>query len=152
MRIVLASDHRGYEKKRWLAPMLAEQGHAVTDVGCDGHASCDYPDFALPAALCVARGDADLGILLDNSGIGMSIVANKVPGVRAALALDVVAAKLAREANHCNVLCLATELLSDAMMEKIVREFVDTPPGTGRHERRVKKIAELEKRLRDAHP
>ncbi len=146
MRIVLASDHRGYEKKKWIAPMLGEWGHEVLDVGCESSASCDYPDFAEPAARKIASGEVDLGVFLDNSGIGMSIVANKIRGVRAAIALDVVAAKLSREANHCNVLCLATELLSDAMTEKIVREFVTSTPGGGRHERRVRKIADIEGR------
>lgn len=145
MKIVIGSDHRGYEKKRWLAPKLEALGHSVIDIGCDSGSSCDYPDFAAPAARLVASGEADVGILLDNSGIGMSIVANKVKGVRAAIALDLVAARLAREANHCNVLCIATELLSDVMMEKIAKEFVDTAFATGgRHDRRVKKIRDLE--------
>lgn len=144
MKIILASDHRGYEKKRWLAAMLADLGHEVTDVGCDSSASCDYPDYAIPAAQAVASGDADVGIFMDNSGIGMSIVANKVKGVRAALVLDEVAAKLSREANHCNGLCLACELLSDTQILKIVDVFLNTPFGSGRHERRVKKIAAFE--------
>jgi ribose 5-phosphate isomerase B len=146
VKIVIASDHRGYEKKRWLAPKLEALGHTVVDVGCPTGASCDYPDYAAPAARMVAGGEADVGILLDNSGIGMSIVANKVRGVRAAIALDLVAARLAREANHCNVLCIATELLSDVMMEKIAKEFVDTTFATGgRHDRRIKKIRAIEK-------
>lgn len=144
MKIVIGSDHRGYDKKRWLAPKIRELGHDVVDVGCTGSGSCDYPDFAAPAARTVARGEADLAILLDNSGIGMSIVANKVRGVRAAIALDLVAARLAREANHCNVLCIATELLSDAMIEKIAREFITTDFSGGRHDRRVKKIEIIE--------
>lgn len=145
MKIVIGSDHRGYEKKRWLAPKLEAMGHTVIDVGCDTGGSCDYPDFAAPAAKQVASGEAHVGILLDNSGIGMSIVANKIKGCRAAIALDLVAARLAREANHCNILCIATELLSDAMMEKIVKEFVDTAFQTGgRHDRRIKKIKAIE--------
>ena len=144
MKIVIASDHRGYEKKQWLAAKLRDGGHDVRDVGCDSSSSCDYPDFAAPAARCVAAGECDLGILLDNSGIGMSIVANKVRGVRAAIALDLVAARLAREANHCNVLCVATELLSDAMIEKIAKEFITTSYAGGRHDRRVKKIVAIE--------
>lgn len=144
MRIVIASDHRGYDKKRWLAPRLKEAGHELVDVGCESSAACDYPDFAAPAARMVASGQADVGILMDHSGIGMSIVANKIRGVRAAIALDLVAARLAREANHCNVLCIATELLSDVMIERIAREFVDTAFASGRHDRRVKKIAAIE--------
>ena len=144
VKIVIGSDHRGFDKKRWLAPKLRELGHEVIDIGCESSAACDYPDFAAPAARQVARGEADLCILLDNSGIGMSIVANKIRGIRAALALDLVAARLAREANHCNVLCIATELLSDAMIEKIAREFVTTSFTSGRHDRRVKKISAIE--------
>ena len=144
MKIAIASDHRGFEKKRWLVPKIRELGHDVVDVGCDGTVACDYPDFAAPAARLVAKGDADLAILLDNSGIGMSIVANKIRGVRAALALDLVAARLAREANHCNALCIATELLSDAMIDKIAREFINSNFAGGRHDRRVQKIADIE--------
>jgi ribose 5-phosphate isomerase B len=148
MRIVLASDHRGYDQKRRLLPMIRELGHTPIDMGCDSSAAVDYPDFAAPASQLIASNEADLGILLDNSGIGMSIVANKVVGVRAALVLDDVAAKLAREANHCNVLCLATDLLSELQMDRIVKIFLKTDPGGGRHERRVKKIQELEAKLR----
>ncbi len=144
MKIVIASDHRGFEKKRWLAPRLKDVGHELIDLGCESSAACDYPDFAAPAARMVAAGEADAGILLDHSGIGMSIVANKIRGVRAAIALDLVAARLAREANHCNMLCIATELLSDVMIEKIAREFIDTAFASGRHDRRVKKIAAIE--------
>jgi ribose 5-phosphate isomerase B len=146
MNIVLASDHRGFEKKTWLAPLLREWGHHVIDVGCSSSASCDYPDFAEPACLKIASREADLGIFLDNSGIGMCLTANKIRGIRAAIVLDVVAAKLAREANHCNVLCIATEMLSDAMIEKLAHEFITTGQGGGRHERRIRKIGELESR------
>ena len=144
MKIVIASDHRGFDKKRWLSPRLRDGGHELIDLGCESSAACDYPDFAAPAARMVASGEADVGILLDHSGIGMSIVANKIRGVRAAIALDLVAARLAREANHCNMLCLATELLSDVMIEKIAKEFINTTFAPGRHDRRVKKIATIE--------
>jgi ribose 5-phosphate isomerase B len=144
MKIVVASDHRGYEVKRLLIPYLIDRGHLVADVGCDGPASCDYPDFAAPAARAVAAGEAEIGVLLDNSGLGMSIVANKIAGVRAALVLDEVAAKLAREANHANALCLACDLLGAQHLFKIVDVFLSTEPGAGRHERRVRKIAQIE--------
>jgi ribose 5-phosphate isomerase B len=148
MKIVLACDHRGYDQKRRLMPMIREMGHTTIDMGCDSAAACDYPDYAAPAAQLIAVGEAELGIFLDNSGIGMSIVANKFPAVRAAIVLDDVAAKLAREANHCNVLCLATDLLSELQMDKLVKIFLKTDPGGGRHERRVKKIEELEVKMR----
>jgi ribose 5-phosphate isomerase B len=145
MRIATACDHRGFEAKRRLLPTLRKLGHDVQDLGCDGSGSVDYPDFAVPVATQVAVGTYDVGILLDGSGIGMSIVANKVPGVRAALVHDEVTARRAREHNHCNVLCLGTDLLSEDQIRKIVEIFLGTPFGDGRHVRRVEKIAVIEK-------
>ena len=145
MRIAVACDHRGFEAKRRLLPTLRKLGHDVQDLGCDGSGSVDYPDFAVPVATQVAVGTYDVGILLDGSGIGMSIVANKVPGVRAALAHDEVTARRSREHNHCNVLCLGTDLLSEDQIRKIVEIFLGTPFGDGRHVRRVEKIGVIEK-------
>jgi ribose 5-phosphate isomerase B len=145
MRIATACDHRGFEAKRRLLPTLRKLGHDVQDMGCDGSGSVDYPDFAVPVATQVAVGTYDVGILLDGSGIGMSIVANKVPGVRAALVHDEVTARRAREHNHCNVLCLGTDLLSEDQIRKIVEIFLGTPFGDGRHVRRVEKISVIEK-------
>src|SRR5215471_16839075 len=102
MKVIVACDHRGYEAKRRLLPLLKKHGHEIADIGCDSTASCDYPDFAAPAAKGVASGTYDVAILLDGSGIGMSIVANKIKGIRAALAHDEVTARQAREKNHCN--------------------------------------------------
>jgi ribose 5-phosphate isomerase B len=145
MKLAIACDHRGYEAKRRLLPLLRTKGHDVTDFGCDSPSSCDYPDFAAPAARAVAKGEADIAILLDGSGIGMSIVANKVRGIRAALAHDEVTARLAREHNHCNTLCLGTDLLSEDQLRKIVEVFLETTFSEGRHDRRIKKILDLEK-------
>ena len=144
MKIAIASDHRGFETKRKLIPMLKQRGHEVDDYGCDSSASCDYPDYAVPAGISVAAGKHDVGIMLDGSGIGMSIAANKVKGVRAALVHDEVTARRAREHNHCNVLCLGTDLLSDAQINKIVEIFLDTTFADGRHTRRLDKIRQLE--------
>jgi len=144
MKVAIACDHRGYEAKRRLFPLLSKHGHVVTDLGCDSAASCDYPDFAAPAARGVANGDYDVAILLDGSGIGMSIVANKIKGIRAALAHDEVTARQAREATHCNVLCLGTDLLSEQQISKIVEIFLTTQFAPGRHDKRVAKIAEIE--------
>ena len=144
MRIALACDHRGFEAKRKLIPYLHKLNHTVTDFGCESTSSVDYPDFALPAARAVAEGKHDLGILLDGSGIGMTVAANKVCGVRAALAHDEVTASRAREHNHCNVLCLGTDLLSDDLIRKIVEIFLATPYGEGRHARRVQKLTLFE--------
>jgi len=144
MKIALACDHRGFEAKRKLIPYLHKLNHTVMDFGCESTSSVDYPDFALPAAQAVAEGKYDLGILLDGSGIGMTVAANKVRGVRAALAHDEVTASRAREHNHCNVLCLGTDLLSDDLIRKIVEIFLATPFGEGRHARRVLKLTKFE--------
>lgn len=148
MKIAIACDHRGFEAKRRLLPILKKLGHEVQDLGCDGTASVDYPDFAVPVAAQVAVEAFDVGILLDGSGIGMSVVANKVVGVRAALVHDEVTARRAREHNHCNVLCLGTDLLSEDQIRKIVEIFLDTPFGNGRHARRVEKVTKVEKEQR----
>ena len=149
MKIAIACDHRGFEAKRRLLPTLKKLGHDVQDIGCDGTASVDYPDFAVPVAKQVATAIFDVGILLDGSGIGMSVVANKIMGVRAALVHDEVTARRAREHNHCNVLCLGTDLLSEDQIRKIVEIFLETPFGDGRHARRVEKVAEVEKEQRE---
>jgi ribose 5-phosphate isomerase B len=145
MKVAVACDHRGYEAKRRLLPLLRRLGHESCDFGCDSTAACDYPDHAAPAARAVARGDCDLGIMLDGSGIGMSIVANKIDGIRAALAHDEVTARRSREHNHCNVLCLGTDLLSEDQIRQIVEIFLSTPYVPGRHDRRVEKISQLER-------
>ena len=145
MRIAVASDHRGFDGKRKLIPVLKQHGHTVEDFGTDSGASCDYPDFAVPAARAVAQGKCDVGIMLDGSGIGMSIAANKVPGVRAALVHEEVTARRSREHNHCNVLCLGTDLLSEQQIVKIVEIFLDTPFADGRHSRRIEKILQIER-------
>src|SRR5690606_24091312 len=106
MKIAIACDHRGYDAKRRLLPLFADGQYQVLDFGCEGTTACDYPDYALLVARAVAQGEADVGILLDGSGIGMTVAANKVHGVRAALAHDEVTARRSREHNHCNVLCL----------------------------------------------
>lgn len=145
IRIAIASDHRGFEAKRRLVPALSKLGYEIQDFGCEGTASVDYPDYAVPVSQKVAAGDYHIGILLDGSGIGMSIVANKVVGVRAALAHDEVTARRAREHNHCNVLCLGTDLLSEDQIRKIVEIFLNTPFGDGRHARRIEKLQQVER-------
>src|SRR5689334_18434210 len=119
MKIAVACDHRGYEAKRRLLPFLKSAGHQIHDFGCDSPAACDYPDFAVPACKSIVKSENVIGILLDGTGIGMSVAANKVRGVRAALVHDEVTARTAREKNHCNVLCLGTDLLSEEQVRKI---------------------------------
>src|SRR5208282_4973944 len=144
MKIGIACDHRGYEAKRRLIPVLRKMGHEVEDFGCNSSSSVDYPDYALPVAKLVAQEKQDVGILLDGSGIGMSVVANKVVGIRAALVHDELTARRAREHNHCNVLCLGTDLLSEDQIRQIVEIFLATPFGEGRHTRRVDKLRDFE--------
>jgi ribose 5-phosphate isomerase B len=144
MKIAIASDHRGYEPKRKLIPFLTKLGHEATDFGCESSTTCDYPDFAIPAARAVLSGQCDVGILLDGSGIGMSVTANKLPGIRAALVHEEVTARRSREHNHCNVLCLGTDLLSEEQIRKITEIFLETQFGDGRYVRRVEKLKSFE--------
>lgn len=143
MKLVVACDHRGFEAKLRLLAFLKGQKYDPTDLGCDSAAPVDYPDIALRVARAVQLRQADVGILLDKSGVGMSIAANKVRGVRAALAHDEVTARVARAHNHCNVLCMGTDLLTDEQMRKIVEIFLTTPFEGGRHQRRVAKVDEI---------
>jgi ribose 5-phosphate isomerase B len=153
MKLALAADHRGFSAKQRIALLLPQCGHEIVDFGCDGSSpATDYPDHAIPAAQAVAHGECDAGILFDGSGIGMSIAANKVPGVRAALAHDEVTARLAREHNHCNMLCLGSDLLSDAEIRQIVEVFLKTPHGDGRHLRRIQKLQEYEQTIMRPRP
>lgn len=145
MKIAVACDHRGYDTKRKLLPLLKKMGHEVEDFGCEGTANVDYPDYAFPAARAVAGGKCEMGIMLDGSGIGMSMAANKVRGIRAALVHDEVTARRAREHNHCNVLCMGTDLLSEDQVRQIVEIFLTTGIGDGRHARRVEKLTKFEK-------
>src|SRR5436853_3822822 len=144
MKLAVACDHRGYEAKRRLLPLLKKLGHELEDFGCDGTSAVDYPDHAAPAARAVSDGRCEAGILLDGSGIGVSVAANKVRGVRAALVHDHVTARRAREHNHCNVLCLGTDLLGEDQIRQIVEIFLTTTFGDGRHLRRVQKLCQIE--------
>jgi ribose 5-phosphate isomerase B len=145
MKIAVASDHRGYDaKRRLVVPALTRAGHRVVDFGCDGPDLCDYPDYGIPAARAVARNECEIGILLDGTGIGMSIAANKVAGIRAALAHDDVTARVSREKNHCNVLCLPADLISEMQLRDIVEIFLATQFTDGRHLKRLEKIRALE--------
>ena len=140
MKIAIGSDHRGFEAKRRLVDSLRERGHQVVDVGTDGIQSTDYPEFAFQVAMRVQANQADRGILIDGSGIGMCIAANKVKGVRAAPCHDTVTAEMSRRHNNANVLCLSADLLGEELIERMVRIFLETVFEAGRHARRVDKI------------
>ena len=132
---------------RSIVAQIADRGHEVLDFGTDNPKPCDYPDFAIPAARAVALGQADRGILIDGSGIGMSIIANKLPGVRAAICHDELTAEISRRHNNANILCFAADLLGDELIRRIIDAWLLTPFEAGRHARRVEKVAQLEKQL-----
>lgn len=144
MKIVIGSDHRGVEIKRRLVSVLQSMGHEVLDIGTDGAESVDYPDFAYEVAKRVGNHGMDRGLLVCGTGIGMSITANKVRGVRAACCQDVLTAEMCRRHNDANVLCLSADLLGEDQMAQMIRIFLETPFEGGRHARRVEKISKIE--------
>lgn len=144
MRLALSADHRGVGATRQLADRLRSQGHDVTILGAMSGETCDYPDPAYAVGRAVSAGQADRGILLCGSGIGMSIAANKVKGIRAALVHDELTAEMSRSHNDANVVCMSADLLGQKLIEKIVEIWLTTPFQGGRHERRVKKIHAIE--------
>jgi ribose 5-phosphate isomerase B len=137
MRIALASDHAGYELKEHVKTLLHDDGHEVVDLGPETDESTDYPRFAAPAARLVASGDAERGVLVCGSGVGVAIVANKVPGIRAVNAHDVEEAELARAHNDANVVTLSGRRLQGEQADAIVRAFIAGEFEGGRHARRV---------------
>ena len=153
MRISIGSDHRGFEAKERIKALITAMGNTVIDHGTDSRNACDYPDKALAVAQDVAEGRADRGILFCGSGLGMSIVANKVAGIRAALCHDELTVQLARRHNDSNVLCLPADLVGDALMQSMVRTWLQTEFEGGRHARRVAKIEAYEREhMRSDHP
>ena len=143
-RIVLGADHGGVAMKDAVLAALRDGGHMVEDVGTFGSDAVDYPDFAVAVARAVATGRAELGIMIDGAGIGSCMVANKVPGIRAALCHDVTTAANAREHNDANVLTLGGTLIGSRLALEIVRVFLGTAFGGGRHAGRVAKIRALD--------
>jgi ribose 5-phosphate isomerase B len=144
MKIALGSDHRGFDVRRRLVSLLQQLGHEVFDVGPASKESVDYPDYAFKVARAVGSGEADRGILICGTGIGMCIAANKVRGVRAAPCHDCVTAEMSRRHNDANVLCLSADLLSEDLIERMVRIWLTTDFEQGRHARRVEKITRYE--------
>lgn len=146
MKIALACDHGGLNLKNTVIEYLKQNGYEYVDFGTDSMASCDYPDFALPAAECVASGECVKGILICSTGIGVSIVANKVPGVRCAHCHDVYCATFTRLHNDANVLAMGEKVVGTGYALQIVEAFLTTKFEGGRHQRRVNKIAAVEKK------
>ena len=145
MRIALASDHAGYAEKERLKALLAELGVEFEDLGTGSEASVDYPDYARKVAEQVAQGNVEQGVLVCGSGTGMAITANKVPGVRAAVAWSEETARLARQHNNANVLALGARTTPPGDIPKIVRAWFATEFEGGRHADRVAKISEVER-------
>ena len=144
MKIAIGSDHAGYAAKEHLKLWLAEHGHEAVDLGTHGSASVDYPDFAGRVGRAVLAGDAPLGLLLCGSGIGMSIAANKIGGIRAAHCTDGYQARVARQHNDANVLCLGARVSGLGVMEDTLQAFLHHGFEGGRHAARVEKIQRLE--------
>ena len=152
MRIAMAADHAGYHLKELIKRELVKRGHEVEDLGTHSSQSTDYPDFARKAAEAVASGAYPRGIVICGTGIGVSIVANKVPGIRAALCNDLYSAQLAREHNDANILALGSRIVGPGLAFKIVETFIGTEYSGGRHGARLEKIRQMEGGLRPRDP
>ncbi len=146
MKIALASDHGGINLKKSIKNYLLSNGYEVADFGTDSAESCDYPDFALPASEAVANGECEKGIVMCSTGIGVSIVANKVNGIRCAHCHDTYCAEFTRRHNDANMLALGEKVVGEGYALKIVEIFLSTEFEGGRHSRRVEKIAAAEKK------
>lgn len=144
MKVALGSDHGGFRLKEEIKRLLDQLQIEYTDFGCACEDSVDYPDYALPVAEKVASGEYDRGILVCGTGIGMSITANKIPGVRCALVHDTFSARATREHNDSNVLALGERVVGPGLALEIVKVWLETEFQGGRHARRVKKIGQIE--------
>jgi ribose 5-phosphate isomerase B len=146
MRIIIGSDHAGFDQKEAIAQRLKAQGHEVVDAGAYNTDSVDYPDFALEVGRAVASKDADFGVLVCGTGIGMAVAANKVPGVRAANVTDPQFARLARAHNDANVLTLSGRFVTLQSNLEIVDAFLAEPFEGGRHQMRLDKVSRMDSR------
>jgi ribose 5-phosphate isomerase B len=145
--IAIGADHGGFRLKETLKNVLDELGLEIRDVGVHEEKPADYPDIALAVAELVTSGAAARGVIIDGAGIGSSIAANKVPGIRAALCYDKASARNSREHNDSNVLTLGARLLTETQAEDVLRTWIATPFGGGRHQARVQKILGIERRF-----
>ena len=152
MKIGIASDHTGVSAREKVRDLLDRLGLEYQDFGCPSEAPVDYPDMAEAVANAVSRKECDLGILICGTGVGMSIAANKVRGVLAAVCHDEFTAEMARKHNHANVLCLGARVLTEDEIARLVDIWLKTEPDGGRHERRVEKMLKIEGRNLDADP
>ena len=148
MRIAIGADHRGYSIRGRIADLLRRLGHVVDDMGTFGGEAVDYPDIAAAVARKVSRGEVDRGILICGTGLGMSITANKFPGVRAAPCHDDLTAEMSRRHNDANILCLPADFLGEGLLDRMVEIWLNTEFEGGRHARRVAKICNIEAEIR----
>jgi len=145
MKIAIACDHGALALKNALKERLSQQGHQISDFGTHSLDSCDYPDFAAPAAKAVAAGECEKGIVLCTTGIGVSITANKIPGIRCALLSDLMSARLTREHNDTNMMALGAGVVGEMLAFEIVDTWLGTEfSGQARHQRRIDKVMALE--------
>lgn len=144
MRVIITADHAGMTIRNEVKDLLKEMEIEYVDAGCEGSESVDYPDYALPAAERVASGEFDRGILICGTGVGMSISANKVKGIRCALIHDVFSAKATRQHNNSNVLAMGERVIGPGLAREIAKTWLETDFDGGRHEKRVSKITTYE--------
>lgn len=144
MKVILASDHGGINIRKEIADLLEEMNIEYQDMGCDCEGSVDYPDYGIPAAERVAKGEFDRGILICGTGIGMSISANKVKGIRCALVHDVFTAKVTREHNDSNILAMGERVIGAGLAREIAKTWLEAEFEGGRHENRLGKIKDYE--------
>ena len=144
MKIAVGSDHRGFEAKQLIKAIVAQLGHECIDFGTTNNDPVDYPDTAYQVAMAVSKKQADKGILACATGLGMSIAANKIKEIRAALCHDELSAQISRDHNDANVLCISGDQIGEVLLRKIVEVWLKTEFAGGRHQRRVNKIAAIE--------
>ena len=148
MLIAIGCDHAGVELKEELKTLITTMGHTVTDMGTDSPKSVDYPDFGELVSDAVSKGKADRGVLICGTGIGMSIVANKFPNIRAALCSEPFSARMSRQHNDANILVIGGRVTGSALAAEITKVWIETPFEGGRHANRLKKICSIEEKVK----
>jgi len=148
LRVAVGADHGGFDLKGFLIRQLERLGHEVADLGTHSSESCDYPKFGFKVAKAVAEGRFERGVLVCKSGVGIAIVANRVPGVRAAVCHDAETAALSRRHNDANVLVMGSHYVTERKAAKVLDEWLQTPFEGGRHARRLAQIEEIERKIR----
>jgi ribose 5-phosphate isomerase B len=137
LKVAIGCDHGGFGLKDIVKSVLKELGHEIDDLGCDSSESVDYPNFAQAVSALVIEGKCDRGILVCGTGIGMSMAANRIPGIRAALCNEMFSARMSREHNDANILCIGARVIGPGLAEEIIRTWMTTDFAGGRHQRRI---------------